>query len=323
MHAALVAAVDAVVAQDLDGVWPDELQAHIAAVAPQLQRLAGFVSAATGRLHSSTGGQLPTADGRRRSLVGWLAEATRSGPAAAGAQLRTAVALEALPLVARAVLEGTLTLAQAQLLARLVGRIAPDVLAAAQPALIDAARLLDPGALARYVAHLLATHCEPALEADADAARARRYWQTRLDPDGTLRGRFVLPAEDAEALLTVLEPLARRQSTSDERSAGQRRADALVEVFTQAARHAELPDAGGVRPQLSYVSAGRLGRPAGRPGRLPDLLGLPRPPARHLPRHRPRRPAPHLPHPQRRQPRCGRQRRNEQQTEQRPSRRGE
>ncbi len=68
-----------------------------------------------------------------------------------------------------------------------------------------------------------------------------------------LRGRLVLPAEDADALLTVLEPLARRQSTTDDRSAGQRRADALVEVFAQAARHAELPDAGGARPQLSYV----------------------------------------------------------------------
>ncbi|MDP9437025.1 MAG: hypothetical protein M3P93_18295, partial [Actinomycetota bacterium] len=95
MHAALVAAVDAVVAQPLDELWPDQLQAHIATVAPQLQRLAGFVSAATGRLHSSTGGQLPTPDGRRRSVVGWLAETTRSGPAAAGSQLRTALALQA------------------------------------------------------------------------------------------------------------------------------------------------------------------------------------------------------------------------------------
>jgi hypothetical protein len=110
-------------------------------------------------------------------VVGWVAETTRSGPAAAGSQLRTAVALQAVPRVARAVLDGTLTLAQAQLLARLVGRIAPNALAAAQPALIDAARLLDPAALARHVAHLLATHCEP----------ARKPTPTQPGPAGTTR----------------------------------------------------------------------------------------------------------------------------------------
>ncbi|MCW2707354.1 MAG: endonuclease, partial [Frankiales bacterium] len=39
----------------------------------------------------------------------------------------------------------------------------------------------------------------------------------------------------------------------DPRTAGQRRADALVEVFGGAARWAELPHAGGQRAQISYV----------------------------------------------------------------------
>ena len=103
------------------------------------------------------------------------------------------------------------------------------------------ARLLDPAALAGWVRHLIATHCAPALDGDAAAASARRFCQARLDPDGVLRGRFVLPAEDAEALLTVLEPLARRQGRGDERSAGQRRADALIEVFTQPPAPASCP----------------------------------------------------------------------------------
>ncbi len=63
----------------------------------------------------------------------------------------------------------------------------------------------------------------------------------------------MLPAEDGEALLTVVEALARRQDLSDTRSAGQRRADALVQVCEQALRHADLRDHGGHRPQLTYV----------------------------------------------------------------------
>jgi hypothetical protein len=41
--------------------------------------------------------------------------------------------------------------------------------------------------------------------------------------------------------------------TDDDRTAGQRRADALVELAEQVLRHRSLPDAGGLRPQLSYV----------------------------------------------------------------------
>lgn len=253
VHAALERAVDAVVAQPLADLWPDELQAQIAVIAAQAQRLAGFVSLATGELHRRTGGQLTPDAGGRRSVIGWVAEATRSSAAAAGSLVRTATALESLPLVAQAVVDGLITLPHAQVLARLVGRLDPAALVEAQQGLVELARIVDPSALGLYVRHLLATWSEPALEAEAEAARSRRCWQSRLEPDGVLRGRFVLPAEDAEVLLTVMEPLARRQGEQDDRSAAQRRADALVEVFQQAARSGELPEAGGARPQLSYV----------------------------------------------------------------------
>ena len=290
-QAALEHAVDAVVAEPLEELWPDELQERIAAVAPQLQRLQGFVSAATAVLSRRTGGQVPTDDGGHRSLVGRVAEATRSSASTAGSLGRAAIALESLPLVARAVVDGRITLPHAEVLARLVGRLEPMALADAEPALIEMARLVEPGALGRYVRHLLATWCEPALEDDAERARARRCWQSRLEPDGVLRGRFVLPSEDAEVLLSVLEPLARRQGSDDGRSAGRRRADAVVEVFGQVARHGELPDSGGARPQLSYVlpadwAARQAERstcavcsrcPQHRPGSLLDtvLAGLP------------------------------------------------
>jgi len=155
--------------------------------------------------------------------------------------------------VVDAVLDGRLTQSQAAVLSRLVDRIPAADLAEAEPALVEVAGRCNPGELAAYVRHLLATHCEPALEADEAAGQAARYLQHTRRPDGSLRGRFVLSPEDSEVFLTVLEPLSRRQGLADDRSVGQRRADALVDLCDQAVRHGTLPDAGGQRPQLTYV----------------------------------------------------------------------
>ena len=51
----------------------------------------------------------------------------------------------------------------------------------------------------------------------------------------------------------MLEPLARKAGDDDPRTAGQRRADACIEVFEGAARWMNLPHAGGQRAQVSYV----------------------------------------------------------------------
>ncbi|MCU1673984.1 MAG: hypothetical protein JWN77_2097 [Frankiales bacterium] len=199
-----------------------------------------------------------------------------------------------------AVLGGVLTQSQAAVLAWLVGRIPDQDLLDSQPQLIEVAAGRDPAQLAAWVRHLIATHCEPALEADVEAAAARRHLQLTRDADGTVRGRFVLTGEDSEAVLTVLEPLARRQGNDDDRTAGMRRADALVEMAQQLLRFGDLPAAGGHRPQLTYVlpadwAAGQQERascptcarcPEHRPASFADTLtaalpGQPGVPAEH------------------------------------------
>lgn len=249
---ALSAAVDAVVDTDLTRMWPDQLQSVIAAVGPQVERLTGLVSTAVGQLHASAP-TVPTADGGQRSVAGWLAETARESGGTAGSRIRTSTALRELPLVAAAVLDGRLTQPQAAVLARLVGKIETAELQSTQAALIQVAATLNPSDLGIWVRHLIATHCEPQLEDDQAAARANRYLQTSREADGSLRGRFLLPSEDSESVLSVLEPLARPTGLTDTRSAGQRRADALVEACDFVLRHGDLPDCGGQRPQLSYV----------------------------------------------------------------------
>jgi len=297
--AALAPVVDALVQEPVAELCASELQARIASVAPQVDRLLGWLSQASGQLQVLTGGTVPSPEGGARSVSGWLAEQRRETPSAVGSQLKTSAALRSLPLVSAAVLDGVLTQGQAGVLSRLVGPFDAAALAEAEPDLIQVAQGRNPADLAAYVQHLLATHVEPMLEDDAEDAAGRRFLQTSRD-GALLRGRFAVPAEDAEALLAVLEPLARRDGLADHRSAGQRRADALVEMAEQVLRHGELPEAGGRRPQLDYVlpadwAARQADRascptcsscPQHRPPSLADtvaasLAGMPGVPAEH------------------------------------------
>ena len=150
-------------------------------------------------------------------------------------------------------LTGQVSQASAAVLTRLIGPIEIEQLLASQASLIEVAAGRDPQALGLWVRELIATHCEPQLEHDERTAQDKRYLQTRSQHDGTIRGSFLLPAGDAESLLTALEPLARSTGLTDNRSAGQRRADALTEICQQVLRQGTLPDAGGLRPQLAYV----------------------------------------------------------------------
>jgi hypothetical protein len=60
----------------------------------------------------------------------------------------------------------------------------------------------------------------------------------------------LLDPEAGQTLVAALEPLARPANADDDRSGGQRRADALVELARRTLESGQLPQTGGVRPQL-------------------------------------------------------------------------
>ncbi len=274
--AVLDAEVDAAASIPVASLGVAQLQDLILAASRESSRLAGIASRALAELEARGGGSVPTRDGGNCPLPAWLRVYGNLSPSTAGRQVHTAVALRELPLITEATLDGTLTLEHGRVLARLVGKIDPEQLRASQPALLEVARHADPVALGHYVRHLIATWCEPQIDADEAAAQERRYLQLTNQHNGSWTGRFNLPDAAMETLLTVLEPLARRDGLADERSAGQRRADALVDVFGLALTHADLPDAGGSRPRLTYVI------PAGWLADLPDRLST-----FHVDLHRP------------------------------------
>jgi hypothetical protein len=139
-----------------------------------------------------------------QSTQGWWRDAAVLTGAQAGRDVRRAAVLRELPVIGQAVTDGVLSQEQAAVLARLSGRIAQPGLMESQQHLVEVAAPHNTDAIGRLVAHLIAAHCEPALEADQAHAHDKRYLQWRTDPDGTVRGRFVLTSEDAEAVKTVL-----------------------------------------------------------------------------------------------------------------------
>ncbi len=267
------------------GLSVGQLQALIAGTTAQADRLAGIVSRAVGELHARTGGAVPdpTEDNRTIAVSHWLRDTTRVSGITAGRQIRTALALRELPAVRDAIVTGATTVAHAQQLTALVGRIDPATLLASQQALLDVADRTDPHTLGRYVEHLLATYDEPGFEDRQRRAEEGRYFQLTDGHDGTWTGRFRLPDAAAEIIKTILEPLARATDLTDPRRPTQRRADALTDIFDLAGRFADLPHAGGQRPTVSYLISAdwmdRHGQPAHQPGTPMDPYLTPGPTA--------------------------------------------
>jgi hypothetical protein len=279
--AGLEEAVSSLAAVDPSTLPVAGLQELVARTSSLAARLEGVGTRALGELQVRAAGKVPDGDsGGTCPTPAWLRQVTGVSGHAAGRRVRTSVALRELPMVLDAVVEGEISPEHGRVLTRLVGQIEPQALLDSQTSLLEVARRTDPEALGQFVRHLLATWCAPALEGQEEAAEQRRYFQLRNTHRGSWRGSFEVTDAVAEQILTVLEPLARRDGDADRRSAGQRRADALRDVFGLALSHGDLPDAGGERPRLTYVLPD-LADPTAT--RLEQGLDLDRHPGEHCP----------------------------------------
>src|SRR6266540_3392169 len=142
----------------------------------------------------------------------------------------------------------------AAVLADATSGLPPRKVAEAEPVLVDAARRLDPPRL-----HRLAAHLRDLVDPEAAEERARaRLDQRGLWLAGTFEGmvavKGLLDPETGEATMAALAPLARPTGPDDERSAEQRRADALGELARHALQSGHLPQGGGLRPQLTVTA---------------------------------------------------------------------
>jgi Domain of unknown function (DUF222)/HNH endonuclease len=261
----LAALVDQLVAQDLTGVTDAVRAERVLVLRRLLDRLEGHWLAelagvdARGAAGADRGVQAP-------STASWLRSRLRMGAAAASSAVRTARALFRGPLTvtAQAVTDGDLSAAHAAVLAAGTQDLPLHVTAEAEPVLVDAARRLDPPRLRRLLGHLRLV-ADPQSERDRAERRHQDRW-VRLTPtfEGMVAIDGLLEPEAGQTLLAALEPLARPHSAQDDRSGGQRTADALTELARRQLEGGRLPQTAGVRPQLTVLVD--LDSLQGRPG---------------------------------------------------------
>ena len=248
---ALTAGLQELAAEDLDALSDTTPNQELARLQRQLHVFQGQWLRRLAAL-DARGAAGADQDQPAASTTGWLRRRLRLSASAASGAVRTARALFRGPLAAtaQALLAGELSPAHAQAVADGAHQLPGQVVAEAEPVLVEAARQLDPAQLRRLVAQLC-------LVADPDGAdRQRDHRQERrgvwLSPtwDDMVAINGLLEREAGATVLAALEPLARPASADDPRTGSQRNADALAELCRRSLEGGWLPKAGGVRPQL-------------------------------------------------------------------------
>jgi hypothetical protein len=192
-----------------------------------------------------------------RSTAAWL-RLHGEHPGAAKRDVELARKLAAHERVAQALGTGVISRDHAGVITGATEQLPAQVRGEAEQRLVGAATRMDPTQLAKEAVRVL-TDLHPdgpaRLEHAEQAATATR--ELSVVPDRARRG-FVfagrLDVEGAAILDTALNALAApRPSTAagpDPRTPGQRLGDALVELARRSLTYGDLPDTGGLRPQV-------------------------------------------------------------------------
>ena len=179
----------------------------------------------------------PMADGFATAAA-WLRANTLAAPRDAADLVAVGRALrDRLPATAAALADGGISFGSATAIARALRDVRdPDVVAAADATLADVAPTLYPSQVGSAARRVL-EHLDPEL-LQRDAAQRWADRTLSLTPmlDGAVAVSGQLDEVSGAVLLSALTPMMTPLGPDDTRTAGQRRADALVELVGQAAR---------------------------------------------------------------------------------------
>jgi hypothetical protein len=184
------------------------------------------------------------------SAQAWLRWQCNLTAATASEQVQVARQMDSLPQTEAAFSQGEISYRHAALIARTADQLGDKFDSQAETILTTAAKELDPWRLRR--ATLFLRHClEPdGVLADANLAHERRYLYLSQTFDGIFRLDGQLDADGGAALQTVLDALMGPPAADDQRTAPQRRADAVVDMARRQLDAGGLPQVGGQKPHL-------------------------------------------------------------------------
>ncbi len=197
------------------------------------------------------------------SVVAWLRWKCKLSGGAAAERVGIARQLAQLPKTEEAFARGDVGYQHVALIARTAENLGTAPVRKEESRLLQAAQTMDPNRFAGVTKDFEhRVDAEGALTG-ANRAYARRYLQVSQPLDGLVRLDGLLDAEGGATLQTALNALM-APVKGDDRTPGQRRADALVELCRRRLDSGKLPEVGGERPHLTIKAS--VGTLAGIPG---------------------------------------------------------
>src|SRR5262245_37342852 len=244
----LHAVLDGLVGRDVSDLPDSSLRSDLLAVVSGLNRLQA-VAASLSAAFDARG--LAEADGFR-STRGWLTAFGRLSQGAATRTLHTGRLLRELPALAAVAESGAASGEHLCRVVELAEQVGVPQVREVDQALAQAAAELSPVELGR-VCERVRAYVDPD-GADPDAGQDFERRSLTIGRSGRwvyLRGQLDL--EGGAAVLSVLDALMTPPGLEDTRTAGQRRADALVELCRLGLTRDWLPTVAGQRPQLGVL----------------------------------------------------------------------
>jgi hypothetical protein len=207
------------------------------------------------------------------SIVSWLKSNGKLAGGAAMERVAMARQLEKLPETAQAFQRGDLGYQHVAILSRTAEKVGTGVFKKEEAGLIAAAQSMDPGRFTAVAKAFEFRVDQAAALAEANRAYSRRYLHLSEPKDGLVHLEGLLDAEGGAVVKTALDALMPAPKQDDDRTAGQRRADALIDLARRPLSGSKLGSTGGMRPHLVITAS--VETLAGVPGAPPaEMQGV-------------------------------------------------
>ena len=211
------------------------------------------------------------------SLIDWLRWKAKLSGGAAMERVTIARQLEQLPQTRQAFASGDVGYQHVALLARTAEKVGAAAVKGEEASLLKAAGTMDPGRFADVTRAFEYRVDHAAALAEANRAFARRYLHISDVKDGLVHLEGLLDAEGGATLTTALGALMPPPRKDDDRTPGQRRADAMVELARRPLDGSKLGTVGGQRPHLVITASAETlaGLPSAPPAQLEGVGAIP------------------------------------------------
>ncbi len=251
----LVNAVESVLDLDIETAPPRQLADEVIVLFATINRMHAMAMSRLARVDANG----VAAHEAGSSTASWLRHHTGLPSGQASDLVRTARELRASLTATEDALErGEITVHHARTIAR-TARLVQDrarpeeegnAAAQVESVMLDVGRSVDAGSLSGFATRVRQIVDPDGALIDANRAHERRWLSTSTTLDGMVSIDGLLDAEAGAVLLTAIASATAPKGPDDHRSAGQRRADALVDVCCFALDTGRPSTSGGVRPHL-------------------------------------------------------------------------